>query len=71
MKQKKLWIARDKNGELYIYKNKPSIIKDSFIDKEVEQGYELHLNKNLYPDVSYEKSPMELLAVNHNIVDDY
>ena len=56
------WIARDKNGELFIYASKPQRDKDEFllIDKNSD-CFEID-NNDLYPEVTWENSPKELIV---------
>ena len=56
------WIARDKNGELFIYTSKPQRDKDEFllIDKNSD-CFEID-NNDLYPEVTWENSPKELIV---------
>jgi len=62
----KLWIARDKDGELCLYGNKPELVKieentihefwqDSSID-----GYYCYLNNNEFSEITFENSPQEI-----------
>lgn len=68
-----MWIARDKNGELYLYPQKP--IKNEewgvysenteaegifMIGRDVMYSF-IQLDANLYPEVTWENSPKELV----------
>ena len=61
-----MWIAREENGSLKLFDEKP--IKGlPFYDRSgyewtVPRGYINHitLNKRLYPEVTFENSPMEV-----------
>lgn len=54
----KLWIARDKNGELWLYDTKP--IKDEiFFDVETF-AMRMELKPTLFPEVTFENSPQEV-----------
>lgn len=62
----KLWIARDKNGELYLYRNKPELTKieentnDEFWQDSSTYGYYCYLDNNEFPEVTFENSPQEI-----------
>lgn len=51
----KLWIARDKDGSLYLWRNKP--IKQHNEDRFLYGGYIGELIEDLYPEITFEKSP--------------
>ena len=51
-----MWIARDKNGSLYAYLNKPKRFEKTFEDPEVS----MNLPKDDFKDVSWENSPREI-----------
>ena len=57
-----LWIARDKNGLLYLYKHEPKLISadKSFCDTKEDIGFIVELNEDIYPEVTFENSPLEL-----------
>lgn len=62
------WIARDKNGMLFIYTQPPSINpirKDVYM---VVNGDFLPIDKNLFPEVTFENSPqaVEIKLENDN-----
>ena len=74
----KLWIARDKNGSLSLYACKPIEIGGDFyvhdghtrIDYDtryVAGWYIDNINRNLFPEVTFENSPqeVELTLCNH------
>ena len=51
----KMWIARDKNGEIYLYPTKPD--KHGYIF----DGYDWwQIKKDFFPEVTFENSPMEV-----------
>lgn len=53
-----MWLARDKNKELYIYKTKPIKISDKyFISKEGDKRY---VDKGPFSEVTFENSPVEI-----------
>lgn len=51
-----LWIARDKNGELYLHMDKPEIIENCFFSNY--QAY--RINGELFPQVTWENSPQRV-----------
>lgn len=61
----KLWIARDKDGALYLYNYKPC--KSEFFERFTccikpngEWSEEYELNRHLLPEVTFENSPQEV-----------
>ena len=59
----KIYIARDKDGNLAIYEGKPVYNEElhTFICDDDGNGDMVHLvNKDLYHEVTYENSPVEL-----------
>lgn len=53
----KLWIARDKSGGLWLFKNKPIYTvfwKDTFENNIGELDY------RLFPEITFENSPQEV-----------
>lgn len=52
----KLWIARDANGELYLYEMEPIGTFDYFYSSYVS----IKIDKNLFPEVTFENSPQEV-----------
>jgi hypothetical protein len=74
---KVIWIARDKNGELFIYTAKPvrraekfkykDYYQDTFdaINEYEDPGYPwTKLPKNFYPEVTWKNSPKKLIIDN-------
>jgi len=59
-----IWIARDDNGSLYLYKNKPVKVHGTgeFIDEKDEESFLKHIPSDLYPEVKYENSPKKLIV---------
>lgn len=52
----KLWIARDKNRDLYLYEREPIRESDFFYS-----SYDtIEVDKNLFPEVTFENSPQEV-----------
>lgn len=61
----KLWIARDRDGDLYLYNYKPckNEILGRFtcvIKPNGEWAEEYELNRHLLPEVTFENSPQEV-----------
>lgn len=56
----KVWIARDKSGSLYAFKGKPRLCSVSFFIPEPGSGECLQLNRDSFPEVTYENSPLPL-----------
>lgn len=55
----KLWIARDKDGELYLYPNKPIKGDYRFTCGYVYDDY-ITLNSGDFPEVTFGNSPQEV-----------
>lgn len=52
----KLWIARDEDGDLYLYEREPIRESDFFYS-----SYDtIEVDKNLFPKVTFENSPQEV-----------
>ena len=60
----KLYVARDKNNDLYLYKGLPLRNKeeDQFVPNGNEIEY-LKLDNNLFPDVKWEDEPQEVVLL--------
>ena len=60
-----MWIARDADGELYLYRHRPTKLRstDRFIDKRDPGFFYSCLNKEMYSEVTWENSPKELKAI--------
>jgi hypothetical protein len=56
----KLWIARDKDNTLSLYKEKPVIHCDSYYDTKEYYEEEMFLDKSCFPEVTFENSPQEV-----------
>lgn len=52
------YIARDKNGSLYIYENKPSVKSDDIFTTET--GMVCQIESSFFPEVTFENSPKVL-----------
>lgn len=73
--ENKLYIARDKNGYLYLYNNKPIRTKEGtefendydygYVDSiykdylEIDKGY-IEIDSELFPEVTWENSPQQV-----------
>lgn len=55
----KLWIARDIDGYLNLYINKPSLDSNDNMYYVVEDDY-LNIDKDLFPEVTFENSPQQV-----------
>lgn len=53
-----LWIARDKNGGLFVYKEKPYL--DPYGSFDSDKGGCFVLDPKMYPEVTFENSPKKL-----------
>ena len=57
-----MWIARDSNGELWIYREKP--IKSNKVWLSDEEFEELQLEGNWFPEVQWsDEEPRELILL--------
>jgi hypothetical protein len=55
----KLWIARDKDGMLYLYEEKPNLAYSNAPYFDADSGcYDLPIG--LFPEVTFENSPQEV-----------
>ena len=60
-----MWVARDKDGSLYIYDEKPFCSENMFSSN----GYIHEIDRNFYPSVTFENSPRALLVKKEYIID--
>ena len=60
----KLWIARDESGGLWMFESKPIKVRESFTQQPLSQIYSI--DDNLFPEVTFENSPMEVEIVLKN-----
>ena len=66
---KKLWIARDENGALFLYDEKPHLKEENpFLSvgvkyKEWIGGRFFCIDDNLFSEVTFENSPKEILMI--------
>ena len=57
-----MWIARDKNGELWLHKEKPIRIQDQWCSTDTVELVDLADNKSFFSEVSWEdEEPRELV----------
>lgn len=54
----KMWIARNKDGSLALFRYKPLRIRYDTFDRL--RGDFIELDKKLYPEVTFENSPVEV-----------
>ena len=54
----KLWIARDKSGDISLYCEKPKL--DEFGDFWGYAHFDMRLSNNSFPEVTFENSPQEV-----------
>lgn len=58
-----MWIARDKNGSLFIYEHKPIRLTCTFFGAEEDEfGIVGTINESTHPEVTWENSPKELVV---------
>lgn len=53
------WIARDRNGELFLYGEKPFLWDDVYVDPNY--SLMIRLPNEMYPEVTFGNSPYELI----------
>lgn len=58
----KLWIARDKDGKLYLYKTKPwKRVNAIYLCNEFDcDDSFINIDSDLFPEVTFENSPQEV-----------
>ena len=64
-----IWIARDKDGDLYLYSEKPKADDNGVFYGEADQNRIfittsapwVEIDSDLYPEVTFENSPKELI----------
>ena len=57
-----MWIARDRNGELYIYTDKPTKNDKYGYFYDEDDGNFDHIWDGFFPEVTWENSPKELVV---------
>ena len=62
------WLARDKDGSMCIYTAEPNKIIDGEDEYFVPEPYgtDYYIDINLYPEITYENSPVEMKLVPKN-----
>lgn len=53
-----LWIARDKDGELFLYEDKPYLHNNIFYSSSCNGS--IRLKRNLFPEVTFESGPKQV-----------
>ena len=56
----KLWIARDKDGMLYLYDSKPYLPYDNAGYYDSANGYYYDLPIDWFPELTFDNSPKEV-----------
>ena len=56
----KMYIARNKNGHLWLHKEKPSLSISGKVFTSGPFGDFFNIDDNLFPEVTYENSPREV-----------
>ena len=56
-----VWIARDKNGTLAIFENKPILDYDNAWYCEYADEAFSTINNELFPEITFENSPKQLI----------
>lgn len=56
----KLWIARDKDGMLYLYDSKPHLLSDNASYYDSDNGCFYDIPINWFPELTFENSPQEV-----------
>lgn len=52
----RLWIARDKNGELWLYDSEPTRYETDFGNN----SYNMKIDKNSHKEITWDNSPQEI-----------
>lgn len=56
-----VWIARDKDGTLAMFKNKPILdIDNAWYCEDCDDDFSI-VNKDMFPEVTFENSPKQLI----------
>lgn len=55
-----LWIARDRNGFIGLYKHKPTWVRINRFREDWNGDYMGLLDKDSFPEVTFENSPQEV-----------
>lgn len=58
-----LYVARDKNGDLYLFNSEPQRGRECWWAKSGVDGTYLRLEKALYPEVTWDSEPVPVSIV--------
>jgi hypothetical protein len=53
-----MWIARDKNGNLFLYEEKPYLIEDRYFSDDVTKCH--FVAKTAFKNITFENSPQQI-----------
>ena len=56
----KLWIARDKNGFIGLYRSEPFWKRVNAYREDWKGDFMAYLNKDIFPEVTFENSPQQV-----------
>ena len=56
-----MYLAREKNNDLYLFYNKPHRGRECWWAEEGVDGTYLKIEKKLYPEVTWESEPVEAI----------
>lgn len=56
-----VWIARDKNGNLAIFDDKPELDDNEWFNSRPFEGEYSCINKEMFPEITFENSPKQLI----------
>ena len=66
----KMWICRSEIGDLFLFSSKPSYdecgmewFKEYYLPDDIMIDFGYRINSKLYPEVTFENSPMEVELV--------
>ena len=61
MENNTVWIARDKNGTLTIFENKPILdYNNAWYCEYPDEGFST-INNEMFPEITFENSPKQLI----------
>ncbi|MBO6117359.1 MAG: hypothetical protein J6P44_02325 [Bacteroidales bacterium] len=64
-----MWIARDESGELWAFTHEPALDnkgRSVFFKRYDRYQHDLmHLNKDEFPEITFENSPVEITGLEH------
>lgn len=55
-----MWIARDEDGSLWVYSNRPILERGRFVLSGMRGWDLIEINKEEFPEVTWENSPKEI-----------